>query len=179
MSVASSKAAKPGLNKRRAARFAAVQALYQVELGGEHPQTVVAEFGRHRLAELLKPFAPGLPSPKVDGAWFAAVATGAWEARGELDPVLEACLVEGWSLARCGYLLRATLRAGAYELASQSDVPVAVVINEYVEVAKLFFAGQEPSLINAVLDKAAPRLRPPQAAPEAAMVGPVGHDGDG
>ncbi|MEK0081925.1 transcription antitermination factor NusB [Benzoatithermus flavus] len=155
---------RPVLNKRRAARFAAVQALYQVELLGERPEVVVREFGEHRLARLFEPFEVEEPSPRVDREWFEIVVKGAWAARGRLDPEIEACLADGWTLARCGYLLRACLRAGAYELAERTDVPVKVVINEYVEVAHLFFDGSEPAFVNAVLDRLAPRLRLSEAA---------------
>ena len=63
-------------------------------------------------------------------------------------------------MIRCGYLLRACLRAGAFELAERTDVPVKVVINEYVELAHLFFDAGEPAFVNAVLDRLAPQLRP-------------------
>jgi transcription antitermination protein NusB len=150
---------QPALNKRRAARFAAVQALYQAEAGELSIDRVIAEFKAHRLGEIFEPLELATPSPKVDEVWFAIVAGGAWVERDRLDPAIESCLREGWSLTRCGYLLRATLRAGAFELAKRTDVPVNVVINEYVELAHLFFNGDEPSLVNAVLDRLGPMLR--------------------
>jgi transcription antitermination protein NusB len=150
---------QPALNKRRAARFAAVQALYQAEAGELEIDRVIAEFKAHRLAEIFEPLDLDTPSPKVDEVWFAIIAGGAWQARDQLDPAIGSCLRENWTLARCGFLLRATLRAGAFELARRTDVPVKVVINEYVELAHLFFDGDEPSLVNAVLDRLAPILR--------------------
>lgn len=146
--------------KRRAARFAAVQALYQLELGGQPVEEVVREFREHRLERLLEPFAPDTRSPPVDVEWFERVVRGAHRMAAELDPEIEACLAPGWTLARCGYLLRACLRAGAFELAACPEVPTGAVINEYVEVAHLFFTGEEPAFINAVLDRLARRLRP-------------------
>lgn len=146
--------------KRRAARFAAVQALYQLDLGQQPVDDVVREFRRHRLGRLLEPFAPDSRSPPVDEEWFETVVRGVHRMAPELDPEIQACLAPGWSLERCGYLLRACLRAGAFELAACPDVPAAAVINEYVEVAQLFFAGDEPAFVNAVLDRLARRLRP-------------------
>lgn len=151
---------QPALNKRRAARFAAVQALYQAEAGDLAVDRVIAEFKAHRLAEIFEPLDLETPSPKVDEVWFAVIAGGAWQARDQLDPAIESCLRDNWTLTRCGFLLRATLRAGAFELANRRDVPIKVVINEYVELAYLFFDGDEPSLVNAVLDRLAPILRP-------------------
>jgi N utilization substance protein B len=154
----------PLLSKRRAARFAAMQALYQVELTGAPVEAVIAEFGGHRLAQLLEPLGGDHASPAVDRAWFETVARGAWAAREQLDPEIGSCLVPGWTLARCGYLLRACLRAGAFELALRSDVPVKVVITEYVELAHAFLGEGDAGFVNAVLDRLAPRLRQPQAA---------------
>ena len=149
----------PSLNKRRAARFAAVQALYQTDAGDQPVGRVVKEFSDYRLGEILEPLGDGFTSPEVDREWFALIVEGSWAERAELDPVISACLQGNWTLARCGYLLRATLRAGAFELARRTDVPVRVVINEYVEVANLFFSGDEPGFVNAVLDRLAKTLR--------------------
>jgi N utilization substance protein B len=155
---------RPILNRRRAARFAAVQALYQVELLGASPEGVCREFNEHRLARLFDPFEVEEPSPDVDREWFEILVKGAWAARDQLDPAIGSCLAEGWTLARCGFLLRACLRAGAYELSERTDVPVKVVINEYVELAHLFFDGNEPAFVNAVLDRLASILRTGEAA---------------
>jgi N utilization substance protein B len=57
-------------------------------------------------------------------------------------------------------ILRAILRVASFELAHRIDVPVKVVITEYVDIAHAFFAGKEPGLINGVLDKLGRQLRP-------------------
>ena len=148
-------------DRRRAARIGAVQALYQIEVTGAPVEHVVEEFQAYRLANLLEPLDTDEPPPDVDRAWFARIVRGAAaSARGELDPMISANLADGWSLERIGYALRACLRAGAYELASCRDVPIRVVINEYIEVARAFFEGEEPGFVNAVLDKIAGQLRP-------------------
>ena len=154
------------MTRRRAARFGAIQALYQAELSGVAIERVIAEFQAHRLADLLEPLEGSGPAPAVDRAWFAALTKGAWQRAAELDPLIEATLAEGWTLVRAGYLLRACLRAGAFELAARPDVPVRVVINEYVELAHDFFSRDEAGFINAVLDRLAGQLRPaPEAGP--------------
>jgi N utilization substance protein B len=56
-------------------------------------------------------------------------------------------------------VLRAILRAGAYELAFRKDVPARVVISEYVDVAHAFYSEDEPGLVNAVLDAIARQVR--------------------
>ncbi|SNB66329.1 NusB antitermination factor [Arboricoccus pini] len=154
---------KPLLNKRRAARFAAVQALYQIELNNAEPLDVVREFSEHRLSKLLEPLGQE-PSPEVDRDMFQRVVIGTTEAIAELDPLIAARLGQGWSLARCGFMLRACLRAASFELAKCTDIPVGVVINEYIDLAKLFLPGNEASLVNAVLDGIASELRPKEGA---------------
>lgn len=155
------------MTRRRAARFGAIQALYQAELTGRQIEAVILEFERHRLADLLEPLEGNGPRPEVDRQWFARLTRGAFRQACELDPMIAATLAEGWSLQRAGYLLRAFLRAGAYELASKPEVPVSVVINEYVELAHAFLSRDEARFINAVLDRLARQLRPDtQAAAE-------------
>jgi len=74
--------------------------------------------------------------------------------------LIDGQLASGWRLVRVDAILRAILRAGAFELVEEADVPVRVVINEYVEVAHAFFAGDEPRVVNGVLDALARKLRP-------------------
>ena len=154
-----SRNAKPLLNKRRAARFAAVQALYQIDLNGQPVVQVVNEFISFRLDQVLASYDAELRSPKVDMDWFRLLVEGVGDHISDLDGWLEGCLGEDWSLKRCGYLLRANLRAGAFELAQRSDVPTKVAINEYVEIAHMFFSGDEPGFVNAVLDRLQSKVR--------------------
>jgi N utilization substance protein B len=69
-------------------------------------------------------------------------------------------LAQDWTWARVDRLVRAILLAGAYELAHRHDVPLRVVINEYVEIAHAFYDKGEPSFINSVLDRVARQARP-------------------
>jgi N utilization substance protein B len=56
-------------------------------------------------------------------------------------------------------VLRAVLRAGAYELKYRRDVPARVVMSEYVDVASAFVDKEETGMANAVLDQLAHQLR--------------------
>jgi N utilization substance protein B len=149
-----------GMSRRRAARFGVVQALYQIELSGAGSDSVISEFEHHRLDDLLEPLELADEPPRVDRTWFADVTRGAWQMAPELDPRIEATLATGWSLVRAGYLLRAFLRAGAFELAARRHVPAGVVVNEYVALAHAFLNSEEAGFVNAVLDRLAGELRP-------------------
>ena len=148
----------PAHGRRGTARVAAVQALYQIEFTHALPSAVIEEFSRHRFAD------PGgdesqVPD-KVDAALFADIVGGAAARLGDLDAMVSPLLAEGWRIERIDPVLRACLRAGAFELAARADVPAKVAITEYVGVARRFFGGGEPGVVNAVLDQLARKLRP-------------------
>jgi N utilization substance protein B len=145
-------------NQRGAARLAAVQALYQMDIGGAGVLEIVAEYEAHRLGSEID----GEQYRPADPAWFRAVVSGVVDNQRALDPVIRSGLTEDWPLSRLDATLRAILRAGAWELSAKRDVPVAVVVNEYVDVARAFFDGEEPKIVNAVLDRLARKYRSDQ-----------------
>lgn len=152
------------LDPRRAARYAAIQALYEIDITGKDAVDVIAEFERYRLDDLFVRDETGGQSKAVDRDLFHDLVVGSMARQGELDEALAAQLSAGWTLGRCGYTLRAMLRAGAFELAGRPQTTVATIIDEYVELARGFFEGNEPSFVHAVLDHAAPLLRRPPAS---------------
>lgn len=143
---------------RTAARLAAVQALYQIEVSGASPANVVMEILRHRLGQEGE--AEGETFGAADDRLFADLVEGASARRGELDRHIVASLTPDWPLERLEIILRAILRAGAYELLAHPEVPARVTISEYIDIAHAFFAGKEPGLVNAVLDRLGRVLRP-------------------
>ncbi|MGF1474758.1 MAG: transcription antitermination factor NusB [Geminicoccaceae bacterium] len=149
------------MSRRRAARFAAVQALYQVELTGRSGVEIIAEFERHRLGDLFEADGSGKQPLPVDRDHFQRTVAGASASRDKLDDAIRASLAEDWSLERVGFTLRAILRAGGYELHAFTTIDVDVVISEYVELSREFFQGREPAFVHAVLDRMAKRLRRP------------------
>ena len=141
---------------RSRARLAAVQALYQMDMAGTDLAEVIDEFKTHRIGEDVEDRAIA----GADAEHFARILQGVVRRQKDLDPVINGQLASGWSLVRVDAILRAILRAGAFELMEETDVPVRVVISEYVDVAHAFFAGDEPRVVNGVLDGLARKLRP-------------------
>ena len=84
---------------------------------------------------------------------------GVVEEQRAIDPMLDGALSQGWPLKRIEAVLRAILRAGAYELMHRRDVPARAALSEYVDVAHSFYGGDEPGMVNAVLDKVAREVR--------------------
>lgn len=142
-------------NQRGAARLAAVQALYQMEIGGTGVLEIVSEFEAHRLGQEVD----GDTYLKADAPWFRSIVAGVVRDQRKLDPLIGAALQDDWALSRLDATVRAILRAGAFELIERRDVPVAVIVTEYVEIAKAFFEDEEPKLVNAVLDRIAKQVR--------------------
>jgi len=140
---------------RSAARLAAVQALYQAELGGEDAETVIGEFLTHRLGHEIE----GAQYADADTDFFVDLVAGVERRQKEVDDLVSAALSTGWSLDRLERIIRALLRAGTYELKARTDVPTKVVIDEYVEVAHAFFNEKEPAFVNGVLDKLGKLIR--------------------
>ena len=89
----------------------------------------------------------------------------------KLDPLIDAALASGWPLKRVEALLRAVLRAGAFELDQRRDIPVRVIVSEYVDVANAFVDRDETGMVNAVLDALARQLRAGRAASSAENAG--------
>ena len=143
-------------NQRGAARLAAVQALYQMDIGGTGVLEIVAEFETHRLGQEID----GDTYLKADASWFRSIVAGVVRDQRLLDPMIGAALQDDWALSRLDSTVRAILRAGTFELKERKDVPIAVIVTEYVEIAKAFFDDEEPKLVNAVLDRIAKQLRP-------------------
>jgi N utilization substance protein B len=149
-------ARKPSAKARRsAARLAAVQALYQIDLAGAETETVIGEFVRHRFGAPLDDIAMVEP----DGPLFGDIVRGATARLADVDGLIQGALDAQWSLARLEAPLRAALRAGTWELLGNPGIAARIVISEYVDVTRAFFGGKEPLVVNAVLDKLARALR--------------------
>lgn len=140
---------------RRAARLAAVQALYQMELSSHGADAVVREFLRHRFSDQVD---DNLIA-NADLALFGQIVRGVTDERDELDDMVAAVLSADHGVDRLETVLKVVLRAGAYELSNCLDVPVRVTISEYVDIADAYFGSKETGLANAVLDRIARALR--------------------
>ncbi len=151
--------AKPVSHKplrKSAARLNAVQALYQMDLAATPLSEILAQFESHWIGQEIE----GDEIAAADLNLFRDIVGGVVREQRAIDPVLDAALVKGWPLKRIEAVLRAVLRAGAYELTERSDIPARVVVAEYVNVAAAFLDREETGMVNAVLDGLAREKRP-------------------
>jgi transcription antitermination protein NusB len=149
-------------SSRSAARLAAVQALYQMDMTGIDLTDVIAEFETHRLGKEVE----GCQYRDAEASFFRDLVEGVVREQLRIDPLIDKQLAEGWRLTRVDSILRAILRSGAYELLVRSDVPARVVISEYVDIAHAFFGEDEPKVVNGILDRLGHKSRPHEFAPQ-------------
>lgn len=139
-------AGKPSKSaKRREARKLATQALYQWHMA------------QHSLNEIEAQFRVDNDFADVDGAYFREILHGVPAIKDEIDGALKPCL--DLSLDELDPVELAVLRLSTWEFIKRIDVPYRVVINEGVELAKVFGATDGHKFVNGVLDKLAPTLR--------------------
>ncbi len=141
--------------ERSAARLAAVQALYQMDLTGKTLPDIYAEFEAFWIGGEIE----GDQYNPAELTFFRDILSGILKDQGPLDRTIDRTLVDSWPLSRVDSVMRATLRGGAYELKKRKDIPARVVIKEYVDVAGAFFGREESGMINAVLDSMAREFR--------------------
>jgi N utilization substance protein B len=142
-------------NRRGAARLAAVQALYQMDIASTGVNEILAEFQSHWIGREVE----GEQYLPAEAAFFRSIVEGVVAEQRQLDPLIDEALKQSWPLKRIEAILRAVLRAGAYELDHRRDVPGRVVVSEYVDVAHAFVDKDETGMVNAVLDQLARKLR--------------------
>ncbi|MDB5534378.1 MAG: transcription antitermination factor NusB [Hyphomicrobiales bacterium] len=140
---------------KAAARLAAVQALYQMEVAGKGVTEILAEFETFWIGGEIE----GVQYEEADVDLFRDIVQGVLGDQVAIDRAADKVLQQGWPLRRVEAVMRAVLRAGVYELKSRADVPARVIITEYVDVAAAFLASNEVGMTNAVLDRLARDLR--------------------
>ncbi|HVV80713.1 MAG TPA: transcription antitermination factor NusB [Pseudolabrys sp.] len=136
-------------NRRGAARLAAVQALYQMDVAGTALSDILAEFESHWIGREVE----GEQYLPAEAAFFRDIVSGVLREQRALDLLIDDALTKGWPLKRLDTILRAVLRAGGYELGHRSDVPGRVIVSEYADITAAFVEREEIGMVNAVLDQ--------------------------
>ncbi len=127
------------MGQRRRAREFALQMLFQIDLTETPPPEVFPGFWNARSAE-------------EDTRRFAQeLVDGVVGQRERLDDVI-ARAAEHWRIDRMAVVDRNVLRLAAYELLNHPETPVAVVIDEAIEIAKKYGSAESGGFINGVLD---------------------------
>ena len=142
-------------NKKSSARLFAVQILFEMEINGKKINNILERLTDDYLIEISRLN----KTEKADKSHLSRILKGVSKNQQEIDTDIKNNLI-GWSLSRIDSVSRAILRSALYELKECSDIPVKVIINEYIEISKSFFEGEEPNFINGILDKISKIYRP-------------------
>lgn len=146
-----------GVRRRHAARLAAVQALYQIEVTGDQAIGVIEEYSQHRIDGQDVEVADGA---KANRTLFVELVQGVTSNLAQIDERLNLLINSKKTVNELEIIMRVILRTAAYELGHSYQVSARSVIKEYVRIADAFFFGKEPSFVNGLLDKIARSLRP-------------------
>lgn len=142
-------------NSRSAARLAAVQALYQMDMENIGLARLLSEFHAFRLGAEIE----DAQYLEAEAEFFDDIVTGVDARRDEIDLLIDGKLGEQWKMSRLDKTMLQILRAGVYELIARPDVPAASAISEYVDVAHAFFDEKDAKFVNGLLDAVAKEKR--------------------
>jgi len=142
-------------NKKSSARLFAVQILFEMEINGKKINNILERLTDEYLIEISRLN----KTEKADKNHLIKILKGVKKSQKDIDLNINDNLI-GWSLSRIDSVSRAILRSALYELRECNDIPVKVIINEYIEISKSFFEGDEPNFINGILDKISKIYRP-------------------
>ncbi|PHS29538.1 MAG: transcription antitermination factor NusB [Robiginitomaculum sp.] len=155
MSTASEKHAKQHATARRTARLRAIQALFQMDIGGMGARRVIEEFKENRLGGVDD---TGTQS-EADIALFEKLVRGVVEFQTGIDKAISQHLAKNWRLERLDTTVRAILRVASFEIMHSPKTPVKVILDEYIDLAGDFFSGPEPGFVNGALEALARNAR--------------------
>ena len=143
--------------RRRAARFLAVQALYQAEMSGASLASVIQEYFEHRLQPGLADSSSDSLGP-ADQDTFSNAVLSAGRHREQIANAIRRCLKDGWTVDRLDPVLRASLRAAGGELAA-GTAAAAEILGDYTDLARAFGgSAKEIGFANALLEAIAADL---------------------
>ena len=141
-------------NTRREARELALRMLFELDLGRQEPNGVIAN---------------ALAQSPLEGAnreLAEALVRGTLAHQGEIDQTVSA-LSTDWALDRQAAVDRNILRMSAFEMLYRPEAPLATIVNEAVELAKKYSTAESGKFVNGVLGAMSREPRPAET-PEAA-----------
>ena len=152
---------------RSVSRLNAVQALYQNALTQETFDRILKDFlagnvGKELIEE--NPYTDAesfVPVMAAEPSLFSGIISAYVQRRNDVDEMITACLKNDFSKSSSGVLFWSVLSAGVTELLSFPETPVAVIINEYVDIAQSFYGSNAPEVgvANGILRQIAENVR--------------------
>ena len=148
---------KKSITATSSARLASVQSLYEIEISGSSSEAIMLDFLQQRWAKFHEEFEDFQQPNKSK---FGSLIRGVRMEKNKLDEIIAAAIDKDRRFERLDVLLKTILRAGTFELLRETNVPLAVVIDEYVEITHAFYSENIPAFVNGVLNNIGKTLRP-------------------
>ena len=141
------------MEARRHTRKIAVQAVFQFFFSKEDVNKILEEFCNYRIKEFRN------YKKRYDTDFFKKVVIGVYQNEKKITKMIECNLSENWLINRVDLTMKAIISLAIYELMSFENVPLQVIINEYVSIANQYLDKSNTGFINGILDNIAKNIR--------------------
>ena len=141
------------MEARRNTRKIAVQAVFQFFFSKEDVNKILEEFCNYRIKEFRN------YKKRYDTDFFKKVVIGVYQNEKKITKMIECNLSENWLINRVDLTMKAIISLAIYELMSYKNVPLQVIINEYVSIANQYLDKSNTGFINGILENIAKNIR--------------------
>tara|TARA_B100001121_G_scaffold3114_1_gene2866 strand:+ start:1618 stop:2049 length:432 start_codon:yes stop_codon:yes gene_type:complete len=141
------------MEARRNTRKIAVQAVFQFFFSKEDVNKILEEFCNYRIKEFKN------YKKKYDTDFLKKVVVGVHQNEKKIIKMIECNLSENWLIDRVDLTMKAIISLAIYELMSYENIPLQVIINEYVSIANQYLDKSNTGFINGILDNIAKNIR--------------------
>ena len=141
------------MEARRNTRKIAVQAVFQFFFSKEDINKILEEFCNYRIKEFKN------YKKKYDTDFLKKVVVGVHQNEKKITKMIECHLSENWLIDRVDLTMKAIISLAIYELMSYENIPLQVIINEYVSIANQYLDKSNTGFINGILDNVAKNIR--------------------
>ena len=141
------------MEARRNTRKIAVQAVFQFFFSKEDVNKILEEFCNYRIKEFKN------YKKKYDIDFLKKVVVGVHQNEKEITKMIECNLSENWLIDRVDLTMKAIISLAIYELMSYENIPLQIIINEYVSIANQYLDKSNTGFINGILDNIAKNIR--------------------
>ena len=141
------------MEARRNTRKIAVQAVFQFFFSKEDVNKILEEFCNYRIKEFKN------YKKKYDTDFLKKVVVGVHQNEKKITKMIECNLSENWLIDRVDLTMKAIISLAIYELMSYENIPLQIIINEYVSIANQYLDKSNTGFINGILDNIAKNIR--------------------
>ena len=141
------------MEARRNTRKIAVQAVFQFFFSNEDINRILEEFCNFRIKEFRN------YKKKYDITFFKEIVIGVYENEKQITNIIECNLAEHWLIDRVDLTMKAIISLAIFELMNYKNIPLQIILNEYVSIATQFLDQSNTGFINGILDNVAKNIR--------------------